>query len=90
MKSLKIVAGLILFTGLAVGSCQLIGTQRASAQTQKKSASPSGFDAVVRNNSERMMTEGQQTFRFDTFGSEAFWGTLCNSTKRLQARKTAV
>ena len=63
---------------------------KSFSPNSEKSASPSGFDAVVRNNSERMMTEGQQTFRFDTFGSEAFWGTLCNSTKRLQARKTAV
>jgi hypothetical protein len=90
MKSLKIVVGLVLFTGLAVGSYHLIGAQRASAQTQKKAASPSGFDAEVRNNSERMMKEGQQTFRFDTFGSEAFGVTRCNSTKRLQARRTAV
>ena len=28
---------------------------------------------MVRDNSERMLQEGQQTFRFDTFGSEAFW-----------------
>src|SRR5713101_7470556 len=74
MKSIKIVVGVVLFTGLAVDSYHLIGAQRASAQTQKKGALPSGFDAVVRSNSERMMKEGQQTFRFDTFGSEAFWG----------------
>ena len=74
MKSIMIVVGFVLFTGLAVGSYHLIGGQRASAQTQRKGASPSGFDAVVRDNSERMLQEGQQTFRFDTFGSEAFWG----------------
>ena len=87
MKSLKIVAGLVLFTGLAVGSYHLIGTQRASAQTQKKGASPSGFDAVVRNNSERMMTEGQQTFRFHTFGSEAFWGDALQLHKAIAGEK---
>ena len=65
MKSLKIVVGLVLFTGLAVGSYHLIGAQRASAQTEKKRALPSGFDVVVRTNSERMLKEGQQTFRFD-------------------------
>ena len=52
-SALKIAVGLILFTGLAIGSYHLIGAQRASAQTQKNAASPSGFDAVVRNNSER-------------------------------------
>jgi len=29
---------------------------------------------VIQRNAERMMKEGQQIFRFDTFGSEAFWG----------------
>ena len=35
-SALKIAVGLVLFTGLAIGSYQLIGAQRASAQTQKK------------------------------------------------------
>lgn len=33
---------------------------------------PSGV--AVKINSERMIREGRQTFRFDTFGDEAFWG----------------
>jgi len=32
------------------------------------------FDDVIRQNGERMIEEGQRTFRFDTFGDEAFWG----------------
>jgi hypothetical protein len=44
MKStLEILVGFVLFTGLAVGSYHLIGAQRASAQTQKKGATPSEF-----------------------------------------------
>ena len=35
-SALKIAVGLVLFTGLAVGSYHLIGAQRASAQTQEK------------------------------------------------------
>src|SRR6202158_1207363 len=87
MKNVKIAAGLVLFTGLVVGSYQLIGEQRASAQIQRKEASPSGFDAVVRNNAERMMKEGQQTFRFDTFGSEAFWGDALQLHKAIAGEK---
>ena len=75
MKSVrKIAIGLVFFTGLAVGFYSSIGTRGVSAQTEKKSASPLGFDAVVLNDAERMMKEGQETFRFDTFGDEAFWG----------------
>ena len=35
-------------------------------------ASPA--DAQVEENARRMLDEGRRTFRFDTFGSEAFWG----------------
>lgn len=33
-----------------------------------------GFDKQIDENAERMLNEGRQTFRFDTFGDEAFWG----------------
>src|SRR6202521_2295879 len=71
---LKIAIGLVLFTGLAVGFYGLIGARGVSAQTEKKGTSLLRFEAAVRNDAERMMKEGQETFRFDTFGDEAFWG----------------
>src|SRR5215213_5962942 len=33
-----------------------------------------GFDEQIDRNAERMLADGKQTFRFDTFGDEAFWG----------------
>ena len=33
-----------------------------------------GFDQQIEENSDRMMAEGRQTFRYDTFGDEHFWG----------------
>jgi hypothetical protein len=33
-----------------------------------------GFDSVVEQNVRTMMDQGRQTFRFDTFGDDAFWG----------------
>lgn len=32
------------------------------------------LDRVIQSNSNQMLTEGQKIFRFDTFGSEKFWG----------------
>ncbi|HYV18882.1 MAG TPA: hypothetical protein VFC25_07620 [Verrucomicrobiae bacterium] len=32
------------------------------------------IDATTTDNATQMMVEGQRTFRFDTFGDEAFWG----------------
>ena len=31
------------------------------------------FDVVIADNVQQMMDEGRRTFRFDTFGDEAFW-----------------
>jgi hypothetical protein len=88
MKSvLKIVTGLVLFTGLAAGFYGLIGARKVFAQTGKTAAPPAGFDAVVRSNAARMMKEGQQTFRFDTFGSEAFWGDALQLHKAIAGAK---
>jgi hypothetical protein len=33
-----------------------------------------GFDEAISHNAQQMLAEGKQTFRFDTFGDEAFWG----------------
>jgi len=32
------------------------------------------FDQVIKANSHQLMEQGRKTFRFDTFGDEAFWG----------------
>ena len=31
-----------------------------------------GYDDAISHNAQQMLAEGKQTFRFDTFGSEAF------------------
>ena len=48
-----------------------VDTER-SAEAQKASAE--GFDSNIDRNAEAMLAEGRKIFRFDTFGSEAFWG----------------
>ena len=40
MKSLNIVVGLVLFTGLAVGSNRLIGAQGAQPKLRKREQRP--------------------------------------------------
>ncbi len=52
--------------GLLVGVGVIVGTaENRPAKT---------FDEAIRRNGERMIEEGRQIFRFDTFGDEAFWG----------------
>ena len=40
----------------------------------KDNGAPQNFDRIILDNSDAMMDDGRRTFRFDTFGDEAFWG----------------
>ena len=42
------------------------------------------FDSVIAKNGTNMMNEGRQTFRFDTFGDEAFWGDTLQLHQAIQ------
>ena len=44
------------------------------AEGQGKSAHLTEAERLAQANAERMLVEGKQTFRFDTFGDEDFWG----------------
>src|SRR5579864_5126236 len=69
MKSvLKVAGGLILLIVLFAGAFHFLGGQQVSARSQKDT------EPAVVSDAERMMAEGQRTFRFDTFGDESFWG----------------
>lgn len=43
------------------------------ARASQARADDAGQDAISRN-AEQMLAEGKQTFRYDTFGDEVFWG----------------
>ena len=61
----------------AFGGIALFGAVIASAAPKKgpaPQATRAGFDAEIARHAQRMLEEGRQTFRYDTFGSEAFWG----------------
>lgn len=51
-------------------------TATAPAATPRPTSAPgpSGFDAVIAQNTQKMIEDGRKIFRFDTFGDEAFWG----------------
>jgi hypothetical protein len=83
-NSVRVVVGLVLLIGVAAVSYRAVGAQ---APAQKKPAAAAGFDAIIHDNSARMMKEGQQVFRFDTFGSEAFWGDALQLHKAIAGEK---
>src|SRR5438445_2949716 len=69
-RSARLSVGVVL---VAVG---LVGAVRAvdPAGNAVSAGVPSGFDKVIEDNANRMVRDGRHTFRFDTFGDEAFWG----------------
>ena len=48
--------------------------QGRDVRPQGKKARASNFDNQIAANANRMIDEGRNIFRFDTFGDEAFWG----------------
>ena len=68
-----VAAVLIGGFGISCGRTVTKGVQTDPAV--KTQAFPKGdFDDKVTRNAEQMMREGKEIFRYDTFGSEAFWG----------------
>jgi hypothetical protein len=55
--------------------------------TAAKMPSATTADADVARFSQAMITEGRKTFRFDTFGSEAFWGDALGLHKAVAGEK---
>lgn len=63
----------VLALVLTAASAATTATPDAAAPSGPTSAGPQ-FDQVIRKNGHDMLQEGRKTFRFDTFGDEAFWG----------------
>jgi len=61
------------------------GPGRAQAQTPPKPLSDN--DRLISGHARRMLNEGRQIFRFDTFGSEAFWGDALQLHKAIAGEK---
>jgi cytochrome c5 len=46
-----------------------------------------GFDAEIARHAQAMMDDGKKIFRYDTFGSEAFWGDALGLHKAIAGEK---
>ena len=58
---------------LFVAALALTLTGRLGAQSNATFVRPGSFDEVIQNTSGEFFRQGQQIFRFDTFGDERFW-----------------
>ncbi|MGQ0813415.1 MAG: hypothetical protein ACT4O1_03000 [Gemmatimonadota bacterium] len=59
---------------LVIGCAQTQVGQQTTQAAAPEPATEADFDGQIQSNANRMMEEGKRIFRFDTFGSEDFWG----------------
>ncbi|MDQ6894625.1 MAG: hypothetical protein M3167_18375 [Acidobacteriota bacterium] len=73
----------------ALGIAVLAGASGPTAQNAATPATapPASFDGVVSKNAQKMMEQGRRIFRYDTFGSEAFWGDALQLHKAIAGAK---
>ena len=84
MKRLLIVAAFVSIFGMLLLAAASAGHQAASQGRGNTPISTTGvggdrkilggFDAEIRGNADRLLEDGRRTFRYDTFGDEAYWG----------------
>jgi len=65
LRTLFVISTLLI---VAIGGIDLFVTMIASA------APPTDFDTEIARHAQAMLEEGKKTFRYETFGSETFWG----------------
>ena len=66
----------------ALGAASICAVVAFAAPPRK-----TGFDADIAHNAQTMLDEGKKTFRFETFGSEAFWGDALQLHKAIAGEK---
>src|SRR5499427_6078252 len=59
----------------------------SSAATLSWERQHAPFDSVVDQNAKTMVAQGRQTFRFDTFGDQAFWGDTLQLHRAIEGQK---
>src|SRR5712691_2028216 len=73
------------FAVSAVAFLALVGLSVAARRTVLR-PQPT-FDRIIEENADRMIADGRQVFRFDTFGDEAYWGDALELHKAIAGER---
>jgi hypothetical protein len=63
-----------IFGSLAAGLVTLACLTALSKADEASAPREAAYDSLIENHAARLLREGREAFRFDTFGSEDFWG----------------
>ena len=77
---LACTACVVLFLSLSL-------TPRMSLNARPQLSAASPVDRQIEANGDRMLVQGRQIFRFDTFGGEAFWGDTLHLHQAIEGSK---
>jgi hypothetical protein len=85
MKGYWIAGGAFtLLVASVIGGYSLYG---APAPDSLETSRLSQFDRAIITNARQLVEEGRQTFRFDTFGDESFWGDALQLHQAIKGAK---
>ena len=74
MRSLSRILAIVLVLAFLAAVSSVLYARRAELGTSSGNHSFSRFDRSILKNAAHLIRKGRETFRFDTFGDEEFWG----------------
>ena len=77
----------LLITSVMLVAVVFVLTTKVSSSAQENSPPRSSADLAVETNGAAMIMEGRRTFRFDTFGDEAYWGDTLGLHKAIEGAR---
>ena len=78
---------LLVSLGITLFVASMAMMQCTSSTDRKTSATTKETDDATTANANKMMAEGKQTFRFETFGDEAYWTDALQLNKAILGEK---
>ncbi len=86
MKVVPIILGILFIAAAGVALVQA-GADIPVINESTVRNSGAGFDDLIDANARKLMEDGKQVFRFDTFGDETFWGDGLQLHKAIAGEK---
>jgi hypothetical protein len=86
-RKLRLAVALLASVLAALGIAGLAYSHGQAAAGTVSSIVAPGPGVSIESNAQQMIAQGRQTFRFDTFGDEVFWGDTLQLHKALEGTK---
>ena len=79
----------MLAVSIGVASLSLLAAVGLTSAAEDRGRPKRGADADILKHARKALDQGKKTFRFDTFGDEAFWGDALRLHEAIAGERTA-